>query len=55
VTSDESVYDAAGCAGRAGGHLEVLVNNAGITGPVRDPHDFTAGDMTEAVALFTCS
>jgi NAD(P)-dependent dehydrogenase (short-subunit alcohol dehydrogenase family) len=40
VTSDESVYHAAGCAG---GHLDVLVNNAGITGPVRDPHDFTAG------------
>ena len=32
-----------------------LVNNAGITGPVRDPHDYTAGDMTEAVALFTGS
>jgi NAD(P)-dependent dehydrogenase (short-subunit alcohol dehydrogenase family) len=28
----------------------VLVNNAGITGPVRDdPHDYTAGDMTEVL------
>jgi NAD(P)-dependent dehydrogenase (short-subunit alcohol dehydrogenase family) len=42
VTSDESVYHAAGCAGQAGGHLDVLVNNAGITGPVRDLHDYTA-------------
>jgi NAD(P)-dependent dehydrogenase (short-subunit alcohol dehydrogenase family) len=32
VTSDKSVFHAAGCAGRAGGHLDVLVNNAGITG-----------------------
>ena len=35
------------------GDLDVLVNDAGITGPVRDPHDYTTGDMTEAVALFT--
>jgi NAD(P)-dependent dehydrogenase (short-subunit alcohol dehydrogenase family) len=28
---------------RAGrGQLDVLVSNVGITGPVRDPHDFTA-------------
>jgi NAD(P)-dependent dehydrogenase (short-subunit alcohol dehydrogenase family) len=27
----------------------VLVNNAGITGPVRDPHDYTADDMTEVL------
>jgi len=43
VTSDESVRYAAGCVEQAGGHLDVLVNNAGITGPVRDPHDCTAG------------
>ena len=42
LTSDQSVYHAAGCAGRAGGHLDVLVNKAGITGPVRDLHDCTA-------------
>jgi NAD(P)-dependent dehydrogenase (short-subunit alcohol dehydrogenase family) len=52
VTSDESVRPAAGCVEQAGGHLDVLVNNPGITGPVRDPHDYTADDMTEAVALF---
>jgi NAD(P)-dependent dehydrogenase (short-subunit alcohol dehydrogenase family) len=55
VTSDESVRHAAGCVEQAGGRLDVLVNNAGIAGPVRDPHDYTAGDMTEAVALFTRS
>jgi len=43
VTSDESVHRAACCVEQAGGHLDVLVNNAGITGPVRDPHDYTAG------------
>ena len=55
VTCDESVRHAAGCVEQAGGHLEVRVNNAGITGPVRDPRDHTADDMTEAVAPFTRS
>jgi NAD(P)-dependent dehydrogenase (short-subunit alcohol dehydrogenase family) len=55
VTSDQSVRDAAGCVEQAGGHLDALVNKAGITGPMRDPHDYTADDMTEAVALFTRS
>ncbi len=49
VTSDESVRRAADCVGQAEGHLDVLVNNAGITGPLRDPHDYTAGDMTEVL------
>ena len=54
VTSGEPVHRAAGWAGQAGGHLDVLVNNSGITGPAHDdPHDYTAGDMTEAVAPFT--
>ncbi|MGH3236652.1 MAG: SDR family NAD(P)-dependent oxidoreductase [Streptosporangiaceae bacterium] len=55
MTSDEWVRHAAGSVEQAGGHLDVLVSNAGITGPVRDPHDYTADDMTEAVALFTRS
>src|ERR1700691_1107112 len=49
VTSDESVRHAAGSVEQADGHLDVLVNNAGITGPVRDPHDYTADDMTEVL------
>jgi NAD(P)-dependent dehydrogenase (short-subunit alcohol dehydrogenase family) len=50
VTSGKSAHHAAGCLERAGGHLDVLVNNAGITGPVRDdPRDYTTGDMTEVL------
>jgi NAD(P)-dependent dehydrogenase (short-subunit alcohol dehydrogenase family) len=49
VTSDESVRHAADSVEQAEGHLDVLVNNAGITGPLRDPHDYTADDMTEVL------
>ncbi len=49
MTSDELVGHAADFVERAEGHLDALVNNAGITGPVRDPHDYTAGDMTEVL------
>jgi NAD(P)-dependent dehydrogenase (short-subunit alcohol dehydrogenase family) len=49
VTSEESVRRAAGFVARAEGHLDVLVNNAGITGPVRDPHDYTADDLAEVL------
>ncbi|MFY1673364.1 SDR family NAD(P)-dependent oxidoreductase [Plantactinospora sp. WMMB334] len=49
VTSDASVRRAAELVEQADGHLDVLVNNAGITGPVRDPHDYTADDMSDVV------
>ena len=49
VTSDESVRHAADSVEQTDGHLDVLVNNAGITGPVRDPRDYTADDMTEVL------
>jgi NAD(P)-dependent dehydrogenase (short-subunit alcohol dehydrogenase family) len=49
VTSDESVRHAADSVEQTEGHLDVLVNNAGITGPLRDPHDYTADDMAEVL------
>ncbi|MFZ0090629.1 MAG: SDR family NAD(P)-dependent oxidoreductase [Solirubrobacteraceae bacterium] len=51
VTSDDSVGLAAEIVERAEGHLDVLVNNAGITGPVRDVHEYEGGDM--AAVLMT--
>jgi NAD(P)-dependent dehydrogenase (short-subunit alcohol dehydrogenase family) len=51
VTSDDSVGRAAGIVERAEGHLDVLVNNAGITGPVRDVHEYEGDDM--AAVLLT--
>jgi len=50
VTSDDSVRRAAEVVGQEEGHLDVLVNNAGITGPVRDIHDYD-GDAMAAVLL----
>lgn len=51
VTSDDSVGRAADIVERAEGHLDVLVNNAGITGPVRDVHEYEGDDM--AAVLMT--
>lgn len=46
VTSEESVTSAADLVRREVGYLDVLINNAGITGPFRDVHDFTGDDAT---------
>jgi NAD(P)-dependent dehydrogenase (short-subunit alcohol dehydrogenase family) len=51
VTSDESVHLAAELIKRNEGHIDLLVNNAGITGPVRDIHDYEGADM--ATVLLT--
>ncbi|MGA8459936.1 MAG: SDR family NAD(P)-dependent oxidoreductase, partial [Streptosporangiaceae bacterium] len=51
VTSDDSVRRAAGTVEQEAGHLDVLVNNAGVTGPVRDVHDYEGDDM--AAVLLT--
>ena len=51
VTSDDSVRRAAGLVEREAGHLDVLVNNAGITGPARDVRDYTGDDA--ATVLLT--
>jgi NAD(P)-dependent dehydrogenase (short-subunit alcohol dehydrogenase family) len=45
VTSDDSVGRAAGVVEQEQGHLDVLVNNAGITGPVLDVHDYEGDDI----------
>ena len=44
VTSDDSVRHAAEIVEREEGRLDVLVNNAGISGPVRDVHQYTGDD-----------
>jgi NAD(P)-dependent dehydrogenase (short-subunit alcohol dehydrogenase family) len=46
VTSDESVHAAAATVAAAGG-LDVLINNAGITGPRKDAGDLTGADAAE--------
>jgi NAD(P)-dependent dehydrogenase (short-subunit alcohol dehydrogenase family) len=48
VTSEKSVGRAAELVEQEDGRLDVLVNNAGITGPVRDVHEYD-GDAIAAV------
>jgi NAD(P)-dependent dehydrogenase (short-subunit alcohol dehydrogenase family) len=50
VTSDDSVRRAAEVIDQEAGRLDVLVNNAAITGSVRDVHDYD-GDAMAAVLL----
>ena len=45
VTSDDSVQAAAALIRDEAGHLDVLVNNAGISGGRKAPGDVTAADM----------
>lgn len=49
VTSDDSVERAAWTIEEEAGVLDVLVNNAGISGPLVDPHDYTADDATQVL------
>lgn len=49
VGSEESVVHAADQVREADGHLDLLINNAGITGPLRDVHDYTADDIAEVL------
>jgi NAD(P)-dependent dehydrogenase (short-subunit alcohol dehydrogenase family) len=51
VTSQESVDRAAETVEQTDGRLEVLVNNAGITGPIAEAKDYTADDA--ATVLLT--
>jgi NAD(P)-dependent dehydrogenase (short-subunit alcohol dehydrogenase family) len=46
VTSDDSVRRASESVNCDAGQLDVLINNAGISGPLKDIHDFDGDDIT---------
>lgn len=50
VTSDQSVAAAAAKIESEVGHLDVLVNNAGIAGPLDDLHDLNAAGIERVLA-----
>jgi len=50
VTSEESVRQAADQVARAEPRLELLVNNAGVTGPVRNVRDYDGTDAETVLA-----
>ena len=50
VTSDVSVTRAAEMVEHEVGSLDVLINNAGLTGPLSDAHEYAAADVEAVLA-----
>ncbi|MFC3739224.1 SDR family NAD(P)-dependent oxidoreductase [Paractinoplanes deccanensis] len=49
VTDDASVAAAAEDVERHEGHVDVLINNAGVHGPIGDPSDLAAADVLDVL------